>query len=84
MGHVLGLPDKDYGEPVCAIIVPGEDVKRRREEESKPAISLEELGAWAKDKLEPHKIPTLLFLLDSVPRNAMGKVNKKELKKLLC
>ncbi|KAF8393391.1 hypothetical protein HHK36_021634 [Tetracentron sinense] len=80
---VLGLPDKDYGEAVCAIIVPEEDAKTRRDEETKPAICLEELRAWAKEKLAPYKIPTRLFLLDSVPRNAMGKVNKKELKKQL-
>eukprot|EP00262_Sarcandra_glabra_P003779 TRINITY_DN14565_c1_g2_i1.p1 TRINITY_DN14565_c1_g2~~TRINITY_DN14565_c1_g2_i1.p1 ORF type:complete len:638 (+),score=122.16 TRINITY_DN14565_c1_g2_i1:246-2159(+) len=80
---VLGLPDKDYGEAVCAVIVPGPDAKGRGEQELKPAISLEELRIWAKDKLAPYKIPTRLFLWDSLPRNAMGKVNKKELKKLL-
>ncbi|XP_008789318.2 malonate--CoA ligase-like isoform X2 [Phoenix dactylifera] len=80
---VLGLPDKDYGEVVCAIIVPQADAKRRSEQELKPAISLEELQNWSKEKLAPYKIPTKLFLWDSLPRNAMGKVNKKELKKLL-
>ncbi|XP_027344505.1 malonate--CoA ligase isoform X2 [Abrus precatorius] len=80
---VLGLPDKDYGEIVGAIIVPKPDVKRKRDEESKPALSLEELSTWAKDKIAPYKIPTQLMLWDSLPRNAMGKINKKELKKLL-
>ncbi|XP_073115243.1 probable CoA ligase CCL8 isoform X2 [Elaeis guineensis] len=80
---VLGLPDKDYGEVVCAIIVPQADAKRRSEQELKPAISLEELQSWSKEKLAPYKIPSKLFLWDSLPRNAMGKVNKKELKKLL-
>ncbi|XP_028789187.1 malonate--CoA ligase isoform X2 [Neltuma alba] len=81
---VLGLPDKAYGEVVCAIIVPEAESKRKREEESKPALTLEELSSWAKDRLAPYKIPTRLFLWDSLPRNAMGKVNKKELKKLLA
>ncbi|OUZ99991.1 AMP-dependent synthetase/ligase [Macleaya cordata] len=80
---VLGLPDKDYGEAVCAIIVPEADAKNRGKEEFKPAISLEELQTWAKEKLAPYKIPTRLLLWDSLPRNAMGKVNKKELKKML-
>lgn len=53
---VLGLPDKDYGEAVCAIIVPEEGKKREREEDSKPAITLEELCEWAKDKLAPYKV----------------------------
>ncbi|KAK7349190.1 hypothetical protein VNO77_06359 [Canavalia gladiata] len=81
---VLGLPDKDYGEIVGAIIVPEAGVKRRRHEESKPALTLEELSAWAQDKIAPYKIPTQLILWDSLPRNAMGKVNKKDLKKLLA
>ncbi|KAK9281976.1 hypothetical protein L1049_004886 [Liquidambar formosana] len=81
---VLGLPDKTYGEAVCAIIVPEAEAKRKREEELKPAISLEELCTWAKEKLAPYKLPSRLFLWDSLPRNAMGKVNKKELKKKLA
>ncbi|RDX88379.1 Malonate--CoA ligase, partial [Mucuna pruriens] len=80
---VLGLPDKDYGEIVGAIIVPQADVKRKRDQESKPVLSLEELSTWAKDKIAPYKIPSKLIVWDSIPRNAMGKVNKKELKKLL-
>ncbi|XP_074381921.1 putative CoA ligase CCL8 isoform X2 [Apium graveolens] len=81
---VLGLMDKTYGEIVCAIIVPEAEVKRKREEKMMPALSLEELSTWAKEKLAPYKIPTRLVLWDSIPRNAMGKVNKKELKKILA
>ncbi|OIW11890.1 hypothetical protein TanjilG_25803 [Lupinus angustifolius] len=80
---VLGIPDKDYGEIVGAIIVADADLKRKRDEESKPPLTLEELSTWAKDKIAPYKIPTRLIVWDSIPRNAMGKVNKKELKKLL-
>ncbi|KAJ4951870.1 hypothetical protein NE237_028702 [Protea cynaroides] len=80
---VLGLPDKDYGEAVCAIIVPETDAKRSGQEDFEPAISLEDLHTWAKDKLAPYKIPTRLFLWNSLPRNAMGKVNKKVLKNML-
>lgn len=81
---VLGLPDKDYGEAVCAIIVHKADAKVKQEEDLKPAISLKELRSWAKEKLAPYKLPTKLYLWDSLPRNAMGKVNKKELKKVLA
>ncbi|KAG0456464.1 hypothetical protein HPP92_024252 [Vanilla planifolia] len=72
---ILGMQDEDYGEVVCAIIVPVEDVKK--------VIGLEELQKWSKERLAPYKIPTKLFIWDAIPRNAMGKVNKKELKKLL-
>ncbi|XP_044483960.1 probable CoA ligase CCL8 isoform X2 [Mangifera indica] len=81
---VLGLPDKDYGDAVSVIIVPNEEAKKKQKELSKPVISLEELCTWAKDKLAPYKLPTQLFLWDSLPRNAMGKVNKKELKNQLA
>ncbi|KAH7651754.1 malonyl-CoA/methylmalonyl-CoA synthetase protein [Dioscorea alata] len=80
---VLGLPDKDYGEIVCAIVVPQEHAKKRAEKELKPVMTLEEFQSWAKKRLAPYKIPTKLILWDSLPRNAMGKVNKKEVKKLL-
>ncbi|KAL6616102.1 hypothetical protein ACP70R_038372 [Stipagrostis hirtigluma subsp. patula] len=80
---VLGLPDEAYGEVICAIIVPKEEAKKRAEQDSKAALTLEALASWSKDKLAPYKIPTRLYLWDSLPRNAMGKVNKKELKKLL-
>ncbi|KAJ4718092.1 Malonate--CoA ligase [Melia azedarach] len=79
---VLGLPDKDYGDAVTAIIVL-EEGKKELEDKSKPVLSLPELCSWAKDKLAPYKLPTQLFLWKSLPRNAMGKVNKKELKKQL-
>ncbi|CAB4272583.1 unnamed protein product [Prunus armeniaca] len=77
---VLGLPDENYGEIVCAIIVPEVEAKRKQKEELRPAISLEDLSAWAKDKLAPYKIPTRLLLWDSLPRNAMGKAKRKELR----
>ncbi|XVE52072.1 hypothetical protein DITRI_Ditri02bG0091700 [Diplodiscus trichospermus] len=79
---VLGLPDKDYGEAVSAIVVLDSETKKKQEE-SNSALSLEELCHWAKDKLAPYKLPTRLMLWDSLPRNAMGKVNKKELKRHL-
>lgn len=80
---VLGLSDEAYGEAVCAIIVPQEELRKKRKEEMKPVITLEELRSWAKEKLAPYKLPTQLYVWDNLPRNAMGKVNKKELKKLL-
>ncbi|TYJ14023.1 hypothetical protein E1A91_A10G090400v1 [Gossypium mustelinum] len=79
---VFGLPDKDYGEAVSAIVVLDSEQKRKQED-SNSAFSLEELCNWAKDKLAPYKLPTRLMLWDSLPRNAMGKVNKKELKRQL-
>lgn len=51
----MGLPDKDYGDAVSAIIVLEEKAKRDQEK-SKPVLSLQELCTWAKDKLAPYKV----------------------------
>lgn len=80
---VLGLPDKTYGEAVCAIIVPNPGLRKTDKEETRPALTLAELSIWAKERLAPYKIPTRLLVWESLPRNAMGKVNKKELKRKL-
>ena len=44
---------------------------------------LESLKDVAKTNLAPYKCPSAYVLVSSIPRNAMGKVNKKELKKKL-
>lgn len=43
-------------------------------------VTLGELKEWLLNKLPPYQIPKRLKVLDSIPRNAMGKVNKKELR----
>lgn len=43
-------------------------------------LALQDLQAWAATKLPPYQVPKVLKRVDSIPRNAMGKVNKKQLK----
>ena len=38
---------------------------------------------WAAEKLAPYKLPKQLVTVEEIPRNAMGKVNKKSLIKTL-
>lgn len=68
---VLGLKDDKWGEKVAvlAVLKPGKK------------IDLEAIRTWAKTKLPEYAAPTVLKLVDELPKNAMGKVNKKELKK---
>ena len=47
------------------------------------ASSQQELQAFAKERLPPYQVPRSVKLVDAIPRNAMGKVNKKELAKTL-
>lgn len=75
---VLGLPDEFYGEIIGAIVVFDDQAKSEA-----AVLDLPQLQLWAKERLAPYKIPTRLEIWEAMPRNAMGKVNKKELKNLL-
>ena len=68
---VVGVPDVTWGQRVAAVVVPNDGY----------ALTLHELRAWAKDHMAPYIIPTELRVVDSIPRNAMGKINKKQLLK---
>ncbi len=64
---VVGVADEEWGERVGAYVVSDEE------------LELDELRTWAKERLATYKIPTRLLLGDSLPRNAMGKVQKKSI-----
>ena len=42
-----------------------------------------DLKAWCDGKMSSYKIPKAIQIIDALPRNAMGKVTKPDLKKLL-
>lgn len=44
-------------------------------------LELQSLRAELKKEMAPYKIPTVLKLVDNIERNAMGKVNKKDILK---
>ena len=69
---VVGVKDQEWGERVCAAVILRPD----------RSLSLESLRNWAKERLAKPKVPTQLLLLDELPRNIMGKINKPELTKL--
>jgi malonyl-CoA/methylmalonyl-CoA synthetase len=66
---VTGEPDPDLGERIVAWIVPAA--------EGRP--SARELADHVAQQLSPHKRPRVVRFLEALPRNAMGKVLKKEL-----
>jgi len=41
-----------------------------------------ELKSWCESRMSPYKIPKQLRLVAALPRNAMGKVMKPELRKI--
>jgi len=69
---VVGVPDDEWGERVAAAIV-----VRNGE-----APDLDQLRAWAKAHMAVHKIPSRLLVLETLPRNAMGKVTKPAVRAL--
>ena len=63
---VVGLPDPEWGERVAAAVVLKDG----------DTIDLPSLRTWAKELLAAYKLPSRLLVLDTLPRNAMGKVMK--------
>jgi malonyl-CoA/methylmalonyl-CoA synthetase len=66
---VVGAPDPDLGERIVAFVVVGNG--------SAPAA--DELIELVAGQLAPHKRPREVRFVDSLPRNAMGKIQKKKL-----
>ena len=66
---VVGLPDPEWGECVAAALVP----------RSGRSPSPEDLRRWAKARLAAYKAPRRFLQMSSLPRNLLGKVNKREL-----
>ena len=69
---VIGVPNRDMGEEVKALVVPIDPAD---------PPSADELIAWCRERLAGYKCPRSVDIVDSVGRNAMGKVNKRELRK---
>lgn len=65
---VVGVPDPDWGERVCAAVIVGGPEAGR--------VEADLLRTFLKERLAPWKVPKEVLLVDALPRNAMGKVNK--------
>lgn len=68
---VIGLPHSDFGEGVAAVVI------AKKGQQVDPDKIKNELV----DKLAKFKQPKKIFILDELPRNTMGKVQKVELRK---
>jgi acyl-CoA synthetase (AMP-forming)/AMP-acid ligase II len=67
---VIGVPDVDWGEQVMAIVVPRAD----------SPLTVEEVIDWCHQRLASFKRPALVRLVRELPRNALGKVLRQELR----
>ncbi|HEX2812813.1 MAG TPA: fatty acid--CoA ligase [Sphingopyxis sp.] len=67
---VIGIPDQKWGETVKAVVV------------AKPGMSIEEADiiAWARDRIAAFKAPRSVDVIEALPRNASGKILRKDLR----
>lgn len=65
---VIGLPDERWIEAVTAVVVP------------RGGVTEAELLAHAREKLAHFKAPKRVLFVDELPRNASGKILKRELR----
>ena len=71
---VVGVPHEKFGEGVTAIIVRKENV----------ALSEQDVFDVLRKNIAGYKLPKKIIFTESLPRNAMGKVQKEELRRQYC
>ncbi|HEX4447667.1 MAG TPA: long-chain fatty acid--CoA ligase [Polyangiaceae bacterium] len=69
---VVGVPDARMGEEVCAYVVKRPDA----------ALTAEELVAYCQASLAKYKTPRYVEFVEGLPRTSLGKIQKKEIRKL--
>ncbi|KAL8785794.1 MAG: hypothetical protein Q9213_003172 [Squamulea squamosa] len=76
---VLGLPSEQWGQKVAVVVVLNSDqINTGR---GGKTWGVMDMRRALKDRLANYKIPQELKVLEGIPKNAMGKVNKKSLVK---
>ena len=66
---VIGVPDVEWGEEVRAVVVGRAD-----------RVTEEQIIEYCRDRLAGFKRPRSVVFIDELPRNAMGKVLKRDLR----
>jgi acyl-CoA synthetase (AMP-forming)/AMP-acid ligase II len=67
---VIGVPDDRWGETVKAVVVAADG----------ESIDPDELMEWTKERIAGFKRPRSVDVVDELPRNASGKILKKDLR----
>ena len=69
---VIGVPNEEWGELVAAVLIVKEEIDTAL------------LDSWLRQKMPAYKTPRQYKVIEELPRNAMGKVTKNDLKKLFA
>ena len=67
----IGVPNKEMGEELKAMVIPREDIETPSEEV---------VIAWCRERLSHYKCPRTLEFVDDLGRNTMGKINERKLR----
>jgi fatty-acyl-CoA synthase len=67
---IIGVPDERWGEAVCAVVVLRPN----------STATADELVAHSRSRLAKYKTPKYVVFVDALPRNAAGKVLKRQLR----
>ncbi len=67
---VIGIPDADWGEAVCAVVVPSAGA----------TLEVQEVLDEARELLGAYKRPKRIVLVDEIPLTPFGKADKKALR----
>ena len=67
---VIGVPDDKWGEAGKAVCVP------------KPGTTIDpdDVISWARERIAGFKAPKTIDIIDALPRNASGKILRKDLR----
>ena len=67
---VIGVPDPKWGEVVKAVCAP------------KPGVTIDpdSIIAWTRERIAAFKVPKTVDSIDALPRNASGKILRKDLR----
>lgn len=68
---VVGIPDQRLGESVAAFVVPADPAR---------GVDREELRAYVRERLAGFKTPSTWITLAELPRNATGKIARRQLR----
>ncbi len=68
---VVGIDNEEWGELVVAAIITNDK-----------DLNIKELNTWMRERMPSYKTPRHYKIVEELPRNAMGKVTKNDLKKM--
>ena len=70
---VVGIPDEEWGEKIAAVVV----------YKSETGESTIDFSSWLRERIPSYKVPRHYTVVAELPRNAMGKVVKADVKKII-